>query len=379
MKATRTYKLKITPEHPKFFDIATSYKKAINWLSPIIYKRGKPSTSNRLSKEFYSIIRNKFQLPSQVTCSLFRHIVSMYRSMKSNKKWELIEYKKFDVPICWRRDFNISCRGLTIWGEPIHYKSRTLPDGKWSDSKIKFFNGQWYLLLAIEIEIPDPKTTGTTIGVDSGINNILTAVDKKTNKTKYISGNKLNHRRFCIRKTRAKIASVGTRSAKRLIRRLSGKEKSVTQQLLHIASKQLVTFAQSVETKTIVMEDLVGIRKGKKRLHHKQRANIHRWPFRQCQSYIAYKAAAAGIGVEYVNPAHTSQSCPVCGHCCKANRNGLSFRCKTCDWQDNADRVGANNIALRSLLQRQAVEERAMYQLAYSDESTDSVTNSDFL
>jgi len=376
MKALRTYKLKITSKHIKFDDISVNYRHAANWLSKIIHKRGKPSTPNKFSREFYSIVRHKFQLPSQVTCSLFRHVVSTYRSMKSNKKWELAIYKKVNVPLCWRRDFNISkTRGLTIWGEPVKYKARKLPEGRWSDSKLKLFHKQWYLCLTIEIDVPDLKQTGTIIGVDSGIKNLLTAVDKKSNKTKYISGNQLNHRRLCIRKTRAKVASVGTPSSKRLLKRLSGKEKSVTQELCHVASKQLVSFAQEVGAKTIVMEDLTGIRKSKKKMHRKQRARNHRWPFKQCQFFVEYKAAAKGMAVEYVSPAYTSQSCPVCGHCEEANRNGLKFRCKSCMYQDNADRTGAWNIALRSLFQRQAAEKRATCQLAYSNVSHDSVTS----
>ena len=81
---------------------------------------------------------------------------------------------------------------------------------------------------------------------------------------------------------------------------------------------------------------------------------------------IARREKPAGIGTEYVPAAYTSQGCPKCGHICKSNRNGLVFRCLSCGFQDNADRVGATNVALRSLLQRQAVEERAMCQLAYS-------------
>jgi transposase len=69
-----------------------------------------------------------------------------------------------------------------------------------------------------------------------------------------------------------------------------------------------------------------------------------------------------------VNPAYTSQSCPVCGHTEEANRNGLVFRCKSCEYQDNADRVGSINIGLRSILQRQDAEERAVYQSAYSND-----------
>jgi putative transposase len=360
MKAIRTVKLKLTSKTTRFSEVATAYRDAANWLSPIVFNLGKPSTPAKLSKEFYTTIREKFHLPSQVTCSLFRHIVAAYRSMKSNGKWELAVFKKLVVPLCWRRDFSVTTKApLSIWGKPVTCQSREIPKGQWSDSKLKYSGKQWYLCLTVEIDIPEIKSTGTIVGVDSGIKNILTATDKKTNKTLYISGSVLNHRRLCLRQTKAKVASVGTRSAHRLLQRLSGREKSVTQQLIHTASKQLVAFAESVDARSIVMEDLTGIRKNKRPTHHKQRARNHRWPFRQCQFYISYKAAAKGIGVEFVCPAHTSQSCPICGHTEKANRNGLKFRCVVCNFCDNSDRVGSINISFRSLLQRQAVEERA--------------------
>jgi IS605 OrfB family transposase len=360
MKAIRTVKLKLTSETTRFTEVATNYRNACNWLSPIVFALRKPSTPAQLSKEFYTTIREKFQLPSQVTCSLFRHVVSTYRTMKSNKQWELAIFKKLIVPLCWRRDFSVTSKSpLSIWGKPVTFQSKEIPVGQWSDSKLKYSGRQWYLCLTVEIDIPDVKTKGTIVGVDSGIKNILTATDKKTNKTLYISGSVLNHRRLCLRQTKAKVASVGTPSAHRLLKRLSGREKSVTQHLIHTASKQLVAFAESVDARSIVMEDLTGIRKSKKPTHHKQRARNNRWPFRQCQFYISYKAAAKGIGVEFVSPAHTSQSCPICGHTEKANRNGLKFRCVICNFCDNSDRVGSINIGLRSLLQRQAVGERA--------------------
>jgi transposase len=80
---------------------------------------------------------------------------------------------------------------------------------------------------------------------------------------------------------------------------------------------------------------------------------------------------AKGIEFELVKPWNTSRTCPVCGHIEEANRNGLVFRCKSCNYQDNADRVGATNIALRSLFQRQAVGERAVCQPAYSSHEGD--------
>ena len=347
---------------------------AYNWLSEIVFKLGKPSTAPKLSREFYGTIREKFNLPSQVTCSLFRHIVASYRSMKSNGEWTKAVLKRKTVPLCWKRDFNVSMKGFTVWGVPITYKTKELPKGKWSDSKLKQIKGNFYLCLTIEVDIPETKTNGTIIGVDSGQKNILTAFDPKTNKTLYIKGGKSSHKRLKIRQTRAKVASVGTRSAYRLLKRLSGKEKAVTQEAMHLASKQVVAFAKQNKARVIVMEDLTGIRessrkpkKGSKpKQHHKQRARNNRWAFALCQFFIRYKAEAKGMGFELVDPKNTSRSCPCCDYTNKSNRNGLVFRCIACNFTDNADRVGARNISLRSLFLRQAEETRAVCQPAYS-------------
>ena len=358
MKTLRTIKLKLTTSNPRLQEVAVNFKEAANWLSHIVFDRKKSCTPSALHREFYGTVRSKFNLPSQVTCSLFKHVVSTYRTMRSQKQCNLAIYKKLIIPVCWKRDFNITKNKLTIWKTAMEYQHGPIPEGTWRDSKLKLIGTQWYLCLTIAIEIPELKKTGSIIGVDSGQKNILVAVDIKTNKTLYVRGGQLNHRRLCIRQTRAKVASVGTRSAHRCLQRLSGREKTVTQQLLHIASKQLVAFADSVNAKTIAMEDLSGIRKNKK-VGRKQRARNHRWPYALCQFFIGYKAAAKGIELDFVSPAYTSQGCSRCGHTEKANRNGFEFRCKSCNWQDNADRNGAWNIASRLLLRRQAVAERA--------------------
>jgi len=370
MKTLRTYKLKIKSYHPKFKQYANSYKEAANWLSYIVFKRKKTNTPNQLSKEFYATVREKFNLPSQLTCSLFRHVASTYRSMKSNKKWNLAEYKKSSIPLCWKRDFNIRKKGTSIWGELISYQSQTLPNGKWTDSRLKFQNNTWWLCLTIEVDQVEPKTTGGIIGVDRGQKNILVAINPKNNKTLYIKGGELNHRRLCIRQTRAKVASVGTRSAHRLLKRLSGREKAVTQNILHIASKQLVNFAVSNNARIITLEKLTNFKKSfskeNKKQHHKQRARNNRWPYFMLEFFVTYKANFVGISVTTVSAKNTSKGCPCCGCVDKSNRNGLVFRCVSCKFTDNADRVGAKNVVLRSLLQQQAVEERATCRLAYS-------------
>jgi len=360
MKAIRIIKLKLTTENSKLPEVGFAYREAANWLSKIIFSRGpKLATPAALAHEFYATIRAKFKLPSQVTCSLFRHIVCLYRAAKSTRRWRLAILKKITAPICWKRDFNLTKNGLTIWGVKTDFKSGPIPSGRWCDSKLKFIGKQWYVILTVEIDIPELKTAGTIIGIDSGIKNLFVAVEPKSNKTLYVRGGAFNHHRACIRKIKARVASVGSRSARRLLQRLRNREAAVTRDFLHVASKRLVTFAKSVDARQIVMENLQGIQGSSVKCGKKHRSQVHRWPYAQGQFFIEYKAANCGIGFEKVSSRNTSRGCPRCGHTAKANRNGLVFRCVSCKFQDNADRVGGANCCLRSILQRQAVEERA--------------------
>jgi len=85
----------------------------------------------------------------------------------------------------------------------------------------------------------------------------------------------------------------------------------------------------------------------------------HSWPYAKAGFFIEYKALDKGMEVKYVNPRDTSRSCPKCGNVSKENRNGLMFCCVSCGYKDNSDRVGSINISMRSVLLRQAEEERA--------------------
>ena len=55
-----------------------------------------------------------------------------------------------------------------------------------------------------------------------------------------------------------------------------------------------------------------------------------------------------GFPFVQVEPAYTSQTCPVCGYLDKANRNGKIFHCTCCGHIDDADHVGSINIKARA-------------------------------
>lgn len=91
----------------------------------------------------------------------------------------------------------------------------------------------------------------------------------------------------------------------------------------------------------IVMEDLTSIRKTTK--YNKW---VHKWAFRQLQSFIEYKALAKGIRIVYINPAYTSKTCSRCGSLNTSRHSGF-FGCLCCGFHCDSDLNAGRNIAKR--------------------------------
>jgi putative transposase len=347
MKSVRTIKLRVTGS-TKLDSLCASWLTCLNWLSSIVFDT-KEMNSNKLSKQYYSHLREKGLL-SQLASSACRRVCSTYKTAKALNRWRLSTFRKPVIDIVWRRDFNMSTKGLTLWGEVLTiHDSRTLPTTGWKDSKIKKLGSNWYLILCYEIDIPEPKTTGGVVGVDMGIRRMLVATNSNNSKTFFFRGGELNHRRTCIRRARAKIQAVGTRSSRRLLKRLSGNEAAVTDVLLHIASKALVDYAQANGARKIVMEDLTNIRDSSLSKGKDLRSKVCRWPYAKALFCISYKAKTVGLETEVVSPKNTSRGCSVCGHVSASNRKGLNFTCVKCGHRDDADRNASINIRGRSI------------------------------
>jgi IS605 OrfB family transposase len=96
-------------------------------------------------------------------------------------------------------------------------------------------------------------------------------------------------------------------------------------------------------TAVIAFEDLTDIR---------ERTGAswgHTWAFTRLYEYVEYKAETYGLTVEQVTPKNTSRRCSECGFTHPDNREGRSFECLRCDYENDADYNAAKNIGLRYL------------------------------
>ncbi len=207
-----------------------------------------------------------------------------------------------------------------------------------SATLVKRKNGDYYIQIAVNIPTQPPGKTPRTIGVDLGRRSIAATSTEKT-----WNGDKLNKTRDRSSRVRANVQSKRTKSSKRLLRRLSGRERRFQSWLNHNIAKEIVTEAKNTKS-ALAFEDLKGIRQSlnKKPRSKKERRKTNNWAFYQLRQYVIYKAAIAGnVEVVFVPPAYTSQTCAVCHHVHpekgKSYRSGEQFKCGHCGWKHNAD------------------------------------------
>ncbi|MEU4887740.1 MULTISPECIES: RNA-guided endonuclease InsQ/TnpB family protein [Streptomyces] len=174
-------------------------------------------------------------------------------------------------------------------------------------------DGRLFLIATLDIPEPDPYEPKGFLGVDRGITNLATTSDGDNH-----TGRRLGrYRRWQARK-KAELQAKQTRSARQLLKKRARREARHATHLNHTISKTVVAVAQRTE-RGIALEALRGIRE-RVTVPRDQRARLSSWPFHQLGAFIAYKAKRAGVPFIEVDPAHTSQRCPRCGHTERANR-----------------------------------------------------------
>ena len=194
--------------------------------------------------------------------------------------------------------------------------------------------------LHVVVSLPDPviAENGAVIGVDLGLNHPAV-----TSKRKFLGSRhwkEVDRRAFRARRA---LQSKGTKSAKRHLKKLAGKQRRFHRDCDHVLSKRLVQNASPGDT--IVIENLTAIRSSATMRRGETKRRLHSWSFAQFRSFLGYKAQEGGMKVVAIDPRHTSQTCSRCGYQHRSNRRSQSqFFCKSCAYQLNADLNASYNI-----------------------------------
>jgi putative transposase len=215
---------------------------------------------------------------------------------------------------------------------------------------LQWRDGNWYLhasMLKVE-EMPEPDTEHRTVlGVDLGVTNLAVA-----STGRFWSADEFNHWHREYEKRRGSLHQCGSRHAHQIIESVGNKEHGRFEICLHTVANELIEEAVENDCSYIVFEDLTHIRED-----IPQATWQHMWAFRRLYEYVEYKAIEHGLKVEQVSPENTSKRCSTCGFTHEDNRNGESFACQQCGYENHADYNASKNIGFRYLRRRQKAGE----------------------
>ena len=337
--------IKAEPEQPQaLLDMITRFNLACNWLSAIAFKEHIFHWLP-LQRRVYRELRERFNFTAAETLVAIRKVAYAYRYKA--RRSTLATFRPLgSIPLfkhVYYGDETVRLYGLRM---PFHnHRPEPLPKYP-KEGTLSYRDGQFYIHQVIEVEVPEPYQPQGFLGCDLGVVNIL--VDSEG---QVYSGGKVNGLRKRHARLRARLQSIGTRSARRLLRKRRRREGRFARDVNHVISKKVVAKAKTA-TWGIALEDLKGIRE-RTQVRKADRRQHHSWAFDQLRQFLTYKAALAGVALVLVDPHNTSRTCPECGHIDKANRvSQAEFRCQRCGFCHHADSVAARNIARRAVLGR---------------------------
>ena len=209
--------------------------------------------------------------------------------------------------------------------------------------------GRFTLHIVVSLPQPIVPPSHEVIGVDLGLNRPAV-----TSNRHFLGERRWKEQERRPFRLKRKLQAKGTKSAKRHLRKLSGKQFRRHKDHDHVLSKRIV---QNTPTgSTLVLENLSPIRETSKMGRGKQNKNVenkrrlHSWSFAQLYSFVEYKAEARGISMIKIDPRHTSQSCSRCGYQHRSNRRSQSlFLCRQCGYCLHADLNASYNIREKHL------------------------------
>ena len=357
MNLTLTAKLKILPtaeQQTLFLETMHAWKDACNYVSAYI-ARTHSLNHRTLNDVLYRELRARFGLPSQMAQSVLRTVIAKYKTILTNQKeWIQPIFKVPEADLVWNHDYSLT-KGVfsvnTLEGRvKVPFVTTGMEhylDGTWrfGTAKLKTKHGKWFLHIAMtkEVSALDPAMTPNVEGVDLGIN-FLAVSYGSSGKTTFYPGRVVKQKRAQYKKTRKDLQKRQTPSARRRLKKIGQREHRWMQDVNHCVSKALVIAAP--QGTLFVLEDLKGIRRATECVALKHRYEQVSWSFCDLRTKIEYKANKYKCWSIAVDPRHTSQTCPICGHVEASNRNKKehSFTCRECGYRSNDDRIGAMNL-----------------------------------
>src|SRR6266700_3271764 len=279
----QTMLLKLTPteeQHHALLETMHDFNAACNYVASVAFAE-KTANKFELQKLVYSELRGTYKLAAQLAIRAISKASEAYKRDKSIQPTFQPEGAiVYDERVMSFKGL-LTVSLLTIQGRILvpfrvgPYQQARL-DAIKGQADLLYRNGTWYLVVTLDVPTPTPDEPTETLGVDLGIVNIATDSTGET-----FSGEQVEKTRQRMHALRQRLQKRGTKSAKRHLKKLSGKEARFRKNTNHVISKRLVHKAKA-NHQGIAIEELRHIRQRTQRtVRRSQRSRHSSWSFAQ--------------------------------------------------------------------------------------------------
>jgi IS605 OrfB family transposase len=342
-----TLKIKLLPTNEQANLLLDTIKEAntvCNAISSVAWEK-RIFNNFKLHHEVYHSYKNSFKVSSQVLVRCIAKVADSYKlDKKSKRQFRPLGSIGYDSRIMTYKAENI----VSLWAIGgrikvpfICHNEKYLPYIK-GEADLVYQKGKFYLFQTVDVPEENVKDIEAFIGCDFGQTDIAILSDGTIYNSEQLKGVRKKYS-----KVRESVQNKGTKGSKKLLKRLSGRERRFVSINNHTISKQIVAKAK-IENKGIAIEDLSKIRFRATPKSKAQKIELSRWSFYQLRKFMTYKALLNGVRLVVVPPAYTSQTCSVCNRIGTKEhsfRKGKKFACTNCGNVADADVNAAHNIA----------------------------------
>lgn len=358
MQITITAKIqvKVEPEHRELLDTTmVAYRDACNYVANYIFQTH-DLKQHSLNKSLYYDLRERYGLRSQMAQSVLKTVIAKYRAiLEKQHKWIKPDFSKPQYDLIWNRDYSLTEKLFSVNTISGRVKLPYFTDGmekyfnhdvySFGTAKLIKKHGKYFLHIPVTTDLPKSSNSDicNVVGVDRGINFVVATYNSK-HKSGFVNGRWIKQKRAAYKQLRKELQQRGTASARRRLKAIGQRETRWMHDVNHCVSKALVE--SNPKHTLFVLEDLSGVRSATENVRRKDRYVSVSWSFYDLEQKLKYKAALNESTVIKVDPRYTSQTCPICGHVEKSNRDKRRhiFHCKSCGYTSNDDRIGAMNL-----------------------------------
>ena len=241
----------------------------------------------------------------------------------------------------------------------LRYRNSRQVWGELKNVTVSLSGGKWFISIQTEREVAEPVHPASSIvGIDMGVARFAALSDG----TFVAPLNSFKRHQDRLRKAQQSMSrkqklSHNWKRAKARVQRLHTRIGNARRDFLHqtttaISQNHAIVCIEDLQARNMAQSAAGTIETPGRNVRARSGLNtsILDQGWFEFRRQLDYKPAWNGGWLVAVPPRHTSRTCPCCGHVSADNRKTQApFACVECDFEENADLVGAINILSRGM------------------------------